>query len=87
MGAALVIVELLHVETDDLSGGVLGEDLVLVAQVDLAVEGEVTAGTIVVIIAGGLLALSLLQGALLVDLVASGELRSDLLGAGAVAVS
>ena len=89
MGATLVIVVFLCGETDELDRGFIRLSLIdiLMAEVYLAIKGEVTAGSVVDLCALRCFALLLSEGTLLVNLVAVGELRPDMIWAGDIAGS
>jgi hypothetical protein len=82
VGAALRIIIFLDSQADDLSGGILGINLFIVAEVDLTTELEVTAWVVVNLVALSVLALLLSKGALLVHLMALSELLADGIGVG-----
>ena len=77
MGAALSLDIILDSQADDLSGGIRGINLLIVAEVDLTAELEVTAWVVVNLIALSVLALLFSHGALLVHFMALSELLAD----------
>jgi hypothetical protein len=82
VGAALSLSIVLDSQADDLSGGILSIDLFIVAEVDLALELEVTAWVVVNLIALSVFALLFSHGALLVHLMTLSELLADSVGLG-----
>ena len=82
MGAALSLSIVFDSQADDLSSGVGGINLLLVAEIDLVTELEVTAWVVVNLIALSVLALLFSHGALLVHLMTLSELLADSVGLG-----
>ena len=82
MGAALSLSIVFDSQADDLSSGIGGINLLLVAEVDLVTELEVTAWVVVDLVALSVLALLFSHGALLVNFVALSELLADGVGIG-----
>ena len=82
VGATLSLNVVLDSQADDLRGSIFWSNLLLVAEVDLASELEVTACSVVNCVALSLLALLLSHGALLVHLMALSELLADSVGIG-----
>ena len=80
----LVHIEVLEVKTNDFAivVNLTWLDFLAMAEVDLATDLEVTAGLVVDLGTLGLLALSLGEGTLLVDLMTRSELFANLLGGG-----
>ena len=86
VGASLLLDVVLAGEADNLEAtvGVLG---IVVAKVDLAIELDVTAGSVADLGALSVLALLLLHGSVLVDLMAARELFADSISRGDSTVS